>query len=324
MKIHSILIACVVNFALFGSAVANIDSGLVAHYKFDGNTNDSSGKGNKGIASGAIASADRFGSPNSAYSFDGIDDYIDFGKLDISGDLSFSVWFKTSSNKRNQTILGNYESCSYSNTGFILINYGSEIETGSPNLQLYNAGSSIFTNNINMSDGNWHYAAGVFTDNSYNFYVDGILIASESGGYNNTLISLKSGAADAIGNGCGVTGESFFNGSIDDIRIYDRALTQTEVKELHQETTSCTDANTDGSTAAGIAQCKANPASCGIDTSGGSVTGESGTVSANLDIYMPSLNYTTLLGTQNIWVNLNFSHEESGQFYWTLKNYGSN
>ncbi len=51
---------------------------------------------------------------------------------------------------------------------------------------------------------------------------------------------------------------------------------------------------------------------------------KTGTVSSNLDIYMPSLNYQTLFGTQNIWVDFKYSHEENGKLYWSLKDYGEN
>jgi hypothetical protein len=50
--------------------------GLVAYYSFDGNANDQSGNGHDGSVNGATLTTDRFGTPNSAYSFDGIDDYI--------------------------------------------------------------------------------------------------------------------------------------------------------------------------------------------------------------------------------------------------------
>lgn len=52
------------------------DTGLVAEYLFNNNTLDTSGNNNHGILYGAIAVPDRFGTPNSAYYFDGIDDYI--------------------------------------------------------------------------------------------------------------------------------------------------------------------------------------------------------------------------------------------------------
>ena len=53
-------------------AQINIDSGLVAHYPFNGNANDESGNGNDGTVNGATLTTDRFGNANKAYSFDGV------------------------------------------------------------------------------------------------------------------------------------------------------------------------------------------------------------------------------------------------------------
>ena len=54
----------------------NLDSGLVACYPFNGNANDQSGNGYNGIVNGATLTSDRFGNPNSAYTFNGINNYI--------------------------------------------------------------------------------------------------------------------------------------------------------------------------------------------------------------------------------------------------------
>ena len=51
-------------------------SGQVGYWPFSGNANDSSGNNLNGTANGAVLTEDRFGNPSSAYSFDGIDDYI--------------------------------------------------------------------------------------------------------------------------------------------------------------------------------------------------------------------------------------------------------
>ena len=53
-------------------AQINLDSGLVAHYPFNGNANDESGNANHGTVNGATLTTDRFGNANKAYSFDGV------------------------------------------------------------------------------------------------------------------------------------------------------------------------------------------------------------------------------------------------------------
>ena len=70
----------------------SITSGLVAAYEFSGNANDVSGNGNDGVVNGATPTADRFGNAGSAYSFDGLDDYINLGGQNFGTALSLSVW----------------------------------------------------------------------------------------------------------------------------------------------------------------------------------------------------------------------------------------
>ena len=75
--------------------------GLVAYYPFNGNANDESGNRNNGIVYGATMAIDRFGNSNSVFSFDGIDDYIDFNMalLPVNGsDFSISLWVNSNNN----------------------------------------------------------------------------------------------------------------------------------------------------------------------------------------------------------------------------------
>src|SRR5450432_4011795 len=69
----------------FVMSQVHLNNGLIAYYPFNGNANDATGNGNNGIPmNGVQLTTDRFGNPNSAYLFDGIDDYIlinDNGKL---------------------------------------------------------------------------------------------------------------------------------------------------------------------------------------------------------------------------------------------------
>ena len=81
---------------LTSSLSAQIPSnGLVAWYPFNGNANDESGNGNHGVVNGATLTTDRFGNPNSAYHFDGVDDFIRLVKsdtADFSNGFTISFW----------------------------------------------------------------------------------------------------------------------------------------------------------------------------------------------------------------------------------------
>jgi hypothetical protein len=71
MKMRLILVLVV-----FLSIASPLSASLVVQYNFSGNANDTSGNGHDGTVFGATSTSDRFGNPNSAYSFDGIDDYV--------------------------------------------------------------------------------------------------------------------------------------------------------------------------------------------------------------------------------------------------------
>ena len=79
-----------------GQTKADLSDGLVAHYSFSGNADDESGNGNDGTVFGATLTTDRFGNPNSAYSFDGINDYIvlpNESSFDLT-EFSIVMWVK--------------------------------------------------------------------------------------------------------------------------------------------------------------------------------------------------------------------------------------
>ena len=92
---------CVIYLVCVHSGVAHAacgDDGLVAYYPFNGNANDESGCGNDGTVYDAGLAADRFGNPQSAYYFDGMEDYIRIENDETLNPDSISVaaWFQYS------------------------------------------------------------------------------------------------------------------------------------------------------------------------------------------------------------------------------------
>ena len=88
------------------SSVANINDNLIAYYPFNGNVNDESGNGNNGTVYGAILTEDRFGNPNSAYDFNGINANVQLpinvsNLFNINDPITFSLWFKTTTTSTN-------------------------------------------------------------------------------------------------------------------------------------------------------------------------------------------------------------------------------
>ena len=75
----------------------NITDSLLLYYPMDGNANDLSGNNFHGTASGVTSVANRYGVPNSAYYFDGVNDYIDFPLNDTlkpEFPMTFAFWAK--------------------------------------------------------------------------------------------------------------------------------------------------------------------------------------------------------------------------------------
>ncbi len=112
-----IAILIVLSIFLFSTSItfAGLNEGLVAHYTFDGNTNDASVNGNDGARDGAIWTTDRFGHDDSALSFDGTDDAIiinDSESLNFNDDnlLTVSAWVNLASYEHTEydRIVGHY------------------------------------------------------------------------------------------------------------------------------------------------------------------------------------------------------------------------
>src|SRR5947209_1439055 len=83
------LIAC----ALLTTARANLNTGLVAYFPFNGNATDATGNGYDGSVTNAVLTMDRFSNPSSAYSFNGTNSFIRIAKLLPNlTNLTISAW----------------------------------------------------------------------------------------------------------------------------------------------------------------------------------------------------------------------------------------
>ena len=79
-----------------------LNDNLLSYYPFNGNVDDESGNANHGTVYGATLTEDRFGNANSAYSFDGVDDYIIKNAEDINRYFTITGWIYISdSTKQN-------------------------------------------------------------------------------------------------------------------------------------------------------------------------------------------------------------------------------
>jgi hypothetical protein len=214
--------------------------GLVAYYPFNGNANDMSGNGNDGVVNGATLLADRFGKQSSAMNFTGIDNYIDCGSMPNlnNSNISLCGWIYTAPRTTS------YEaSVIVTNIGNYSTGYGFQVDLNNDltGLRFHyrttpSSGNSIIANKAYTDS--WKFFCAVTnhtgTQNICLLFIDGKLVStqsfSESINYTNINHFL-------IGNNIdGFRGlERYFKGSIDDIRLYNRALTESEIVALYHE-----------------------------------------------------------------------------------------
>ncbi len=208
---------------------------LVAFYPFNGDATDQSGNGNNGVVNGATLVPDRFGNANGAYSFDGVDDYIAVSQALLSetnvnsGDGSISVWYHVEDGDEGYIITIN-DTQSTSFTGLFATG---EIATAQN--RAFNFGSSFPINSASYQDG-WHYAVITYSGGTTSLYLDGIFSGSETGytvsSFDETIIGADQNTG---GNDNSTTvQESFFSSVIDEIKVYNRALSAQEISDNYE------------------------------------------------------------------------------------------
>ncbi|MGE3801255.1 MAG: LamG-like jellyroll fold domain-containing protein [Candidatus Kapaibacterium sp.] len=234
-------------------------SGLVLYYPFSGNSNDGSGNGHNATpVNGPNLTRDRFGQLNRAYTFDGVNDYFrvtnhaDF-LFDTGSSFTISVWFRTCmpSDDRGKRpcffgIPKTQGSVSSEDKKGYGLNYFNQdprsVEAhGETTPAAGTAGSGIsYLTNMQLNDGLWHHAVFVlnYTTKTEILYVDNTSY-SESFTFAFPPVNRTANPSDAyIGTNprfIGTVVAEHFHGDIDDIRVYNRALTTTEVNALYTE-----------------------------------------------------------------------------------------
>jgi len=209
---------------------------LISSYPFNGNADDENAL-NDGIVNGATLTDDRFGNPNSAYLFDGVDDYILVpNSASLTNDiLSLSVWFKTSSTNL-QTVLYKTDSNAYNEEYALSINWTATnkvdfgVKTGN-NCNTPNGGwrkAQVFSN---TNDTTWHHFVATYNGTSQRLFIDNVKVSDVP--WSSSLTVDTCGGELRIGKSWNSGGN--FNGVIDDIKIYDYALSDFEVSSLFNE-----------------------------------------------------------------------------------------
>ncbi|MGA2177765.1 MAG: immunoglobulin domain-containing protein [Verrucomicrobiota bacterium] len=195
--------------------------GLIAYYPFNGNANDESGNGFDGTVVGATLTTDRFGSLDSAYYFDGVSNDIIASVTNLptgAAPRTVSLWAQAQLPPTGSNLL--WWGASQNGQGFGLINSGTPYTWQG---QSYGGGDDV--NSGVPVDTNWHQVVVIYDGTNLSISLDGVNEAGISNSINTPLSPLTIGSAASAG--------TFFSGAIDDVRIYNRALSSLEVAALY-------------------------------------------------------------------------------------------
>ncbi len=194
---------------------------------------DQSGRDNNGTIYGATTppatSSDAFG-----YLFNGIDGYVSVeneASLNVTNAITIGGWIKRGTNITWRCIISKGESGLDANHNYLL-------EISSTN-KLYLA----FGNNDNITyryfqttdaiDTNWHYIVGIINSaTDMKIYVDGL---SWAGTYNGSTSAILTPNSKKILIGSSSATSGFWNGYIGEVRVYNRALSASEIKLFFQK-----------------------------------------------------------------------------------------
>lgn len=201
--------------------------GLIAYYPFNGNANDESGNGYHGIVKGATLTTDRFGNANKAYSFTNNVNYIQVNNFPLLNRVfTYCAWIKPSpSNLVSGQNFGCYGTigggASSWDAGYYINNQ----------LAIYDSYNLVLSYVIELAN-NWHFISIVYNGNTRSIYVDGQYKTSQN---IRTPFATRTTDIFRIGMHTSGDGDQQFIGAIDDIRVYNRALSENEILQLYRE-----------------------------------------------------------------------------------------
>jgi hypothetical protein len=236
MKNHGYVLAAVLALSFVASSArSDITTGLIAKYPFDGNATDVSGNGNHGsLVGGVVLTTDRFGTPNSAYNFPAYGSYIL-----VPGSTSLN----SPTTAVTQAAWVSIHGLGFGGSQFNPLIMKS-VESG--NAFMYRMitdptyfGAAFNNWNTATSSGRatpadeWHHFATVFNGTTLRFYYDGAFVESKP------LVLTITPDTRALTIGADFPGiPEFFNGKIDDVYLFSRALSDADIAQLYSATTT--------------------------------------------------------------------------------------
>ncbi len=221
------------NCALDSAAIASMYSvppvpcPTIADYEFNGNTNDASSYNITATNEGATLAPDRFGNPNSAYSFNGTSNYItaDTNNRGVTNRVTVSAWIQTTS-AATMAIAEKYRWEQDRGYSIAAINNKAQFSGRDGSGEFYEIQSKVSVN-----DGQWHLITGVYRGTQWEIWVDGVL--------ENTLVTGNTTGQlanpEPLSIGINYDSKSiYFNGRIDEVKLWSCALDSAAIISMYK------------------------------------------------------------------------------------------
>ena len=220
--------------AVMTSVNAQPTDNVNAYYPFNGNANDVTGNGKNGTVTGATLIADRLGKPNSAYLFNGSNNIIKLPRTLLSSNTGFTISFWMNPYGNHTTPDGSQYLIDLRGQYYISVAYN-QPNVSNPNLIVYRLMDASSTRNYANSGINalqvnkWCHIVATYGNNLMELYINGIRISSATSSPPGSCYS----AYNTQGKDVGTNNELWFYGGMDELIIYQRGLTSTEVQALY-------------------------------------------------------------------------------------------
>jgi len=241
------LIAVLLTVVLFlivvnTSASTSLEDGLVAYYPFDGNADDASGNGYHGTEHGGLSYVS--GINGQAANFDGVDDFIDVGH-NVTGNtaLSISAWVRFDQLDTVQTIVGKYDGDSGAGDNiertFDLLKHNLA-NNNEVQFTISEDGTNFeFSQSDSITTANeWYHIAATFGHNTIQTFINGTPTSNTPSEFSSLYASNIATVIGTNVNDSGYSNINMMKGDIDELRIYNRILSESEIEQLYNQTPS--------------------------------------------------------------------------------------
>lgn len=216
------------------TASAQLSNGLIAHYKLDGNGADSSGNNLHGTVMGATSTTNYKNESNKAMQFSSTSHYIDVpnsAALHPTSGITVAAWvyinnFNPTSPNASDIIKKGYDDNA---PGNYLLRYTGSNKTSYFRLRFADNTATAVATTTTLTTGQWYHLLGSYDGNTMKMYINGTIEASQA--VSKTMTSNTDQLR--IGRNIDVSWPYPVDGKIDDVRIYDRALKESEIDDLY-------------------------------------------------------------------------------------------